>query len=544
MKTKLIALFAVMSLGLMTYGQEEMKIQWEKEFDHKSDRHGTGLEGEVSYIATDKDITVFKNDDGSIVWTKPFKELAPKLRKIDELIPFWESNSIFLFEKKGGKDQIAVIDLMTGDLLWNSDRYSNLGKDNIVYIAEKEGFALSLSESMTFVKARTGEEIWESSRFTGVVGQYIYEDGYMITINISPGGLKGLFKGFKNQLAKINLDNGDIVWESTYVGVAQKKLLTGERIFNISKVGDKIFLKLNGLQVYDANTGATLWSATHNGTTQGGRKGGPMNYTIEYFYGWVAEPIVDGNDVYIIEMTKKADQTVKKYDLNTGKLLWQSPDIKKAKALPGLFVAGDKVIVQIGGVVERHTYKKQTQDGQTTITRRVDFPNIKPNGLQAFNISDGSYAWSSEKFKKGITNAFTDGDKIIVSSGKALYNMNVADGTENYEKDVKDAGVGNAVQILKHKDMIGVIGGKGIATYKIASGDFVNSSKYKASSLMRREDNIVIMETAKADIACFDLNTCTYEEYNNKKTASSTLSQDGGFVYVYEKKKVTKLKTR
>ena len=91
MKSKILVLAGALMFSLGSFAQEEMKIKWEKEFEHKSDRHGTGLEGEISYLATDKDITVFNNDDGSVVWTKRFKDLAPKLRKIDELIPFWES---------------------------------------------------------------------------------------------------------------------------------------------------------------------------------------------------------------------------------------------------------------------------------------------------------------------------------------------------------------------------------------------------------------------------------------------------------------------
>ncbi|MEQ8907848.1 MAG: PQQ-binding-like beta-propeller repeat protein [Vicingaceae bacterium] len=546
MKTKMLTLAAALALSVVGFAQEEMKVQWEKQYDHKSDMHGTGLEGEVSYLATDKEITVFNNDDGSVVWTNRFKDLAPKLRKIDELIPFWDSNCIFLFDKRTGKDQIAVVDLKTGKLLWNSERYKNLGEDNIVYISEKDGFALSLKDALIFVKARTGEEVWETTKFKGVVGKYLYEDGHITTLNLNPGGLKGLFKGFKNQLAKINMDNGDIIWENTFIGVAEKKLLTGEPIYDLYKEGNKLFLKLNGLQVYDESTGATLWSATHDGQSLGGRSNpGGANFSIVKQYGTVAEPVIHGNDVYVVEMTKKRDQTISKYDLNTGKLLWQSPDIKKAKAIPGLFVSGDKVMVQIGGVVERHTYSKRTDsEGNVTITRRIDYPNIKPNGLQAFNVSDGSFAWRSEKFKKGITNAFLDGDNIIVCSGKALYSLVSETGADNYEKDVKDAGVGNAVQIIKHKDMIAVIGEKGIATYKIASGDFVNASKYKKSSMMKRNNEVVIMETDKSDIACFDLNTCKYEEYNNKKSASSTLSQNGDYVYVYQKKDVTKLKTR
>lgn len=543
MKSKILVLAGALMFGLGSFAQEEMKIKWEKDFEHKTDRHGTGLEGGISYIATDKDITVFNNEDGSVVWTKRFKDLAPKLRKIDELIPFWESKCIFLFEKKGGKDQIAVVDLETGKLLWNSDRYSNLGEENIVYIAEEDAFALSLSSSLNMVKARTGEELWETSQFSGVVAKYIYEDGHITSINISPTGLRGLFKGFKNQIAKINMKNGDIVWETTYRGVTERKVLTKEPIFDFYKDGDKLFLQLNGLQLFDFNTGAPLWSAAYEETPK--VIGAPAGATAWGVYGAVADPVRVGNDVYIIEMTKKNDQKIKKYDFNTGKLLWTSPEIKKAKALPNLFVIGDKVVVQIGGVVETQAIiRTRNSDGTYTITRRIAYVNVKPNGLQAFNVKDGSFAWASEKFKKGITNAFSDGNNIIVSSGKSLYSIVAESGAVNYEKDVKDAGVGNAVQILSHEDKIAVLGEKGIATYKISDGSFINSSKYKKSEMMRREGNIVIMETAKSDIACFDLNTCKYEEFNNKKSASSALSQDGNFVYVYEKKTVKKLMTR
>ncbi len=543
--SKILSFCMFLSFATNGVAQEEMQIKWEKTFEHKTDRVGTGLEGpkEVSYIATDKTITVFKTSDGSVVWSKSFKELAPKLRKIDELIPFWKSNCLFLFEKKGGKDQIAVIDFRTGDLLWNTDRYSKLSEDNIVYIAEDDAFAMSLAGSLNYVKARTGEELWETSQFTGVVGKYFYENGFITAINLSPSGLKGLFKGFKNQIAKINLSNGDIVWETIYRGVAERKILTKEPVYDFFKDGNKIFLHLNGIQVFDYKTGASLWSAAYDATPK--VIGAPAGAIAWGVYGAVADPVRVGNDVYVIEMSKKSDQKIKKYDYNTGKLLWTSPEIKKARALPNLFVVGDKVVVQIGGVVETHAIVRvKDSEGNITITRTIAYKNVKPNGMQAFNTSDGSFAWASEKFKKGITNAFVNGETVYVCSGKALYSIQAATGTENYEVNTKADGVGLAVQILKHDDKIAVIGQKGITTHKLSDGSLVNASKYKRSEMMRREGNIVIMETTKKDIACFDLNDCTYQEYNNKKSASSVLSQDGNFVYVYQKKNVIKLKTR
>ena len=42
----------------------------------------------------------------------------------------------------------------------------------------------------------------------------------------------------------------------------------------------------------------------------------------------------------------------------------------------------------------------------------------------------------------------------------------------------------------------------------------------------------------------FDLNNCKYRQFNARKGAISTLTYDGEFVYVYEKKDVTKLRTQ
>ena len=81
MKTKMIAAFCCLSLSIGAFAQEEMKTQWTKKYEHKTQWVGTGLEGpdEVSYIATDKKITVYRTADGSVAWSKTYKELVPGL---------------------------------------------------------------------------------------------------------------------------------------------------------------------------------------------------------------------------------------------------------------------------------------------------------------------------------------------------------------------------------------------------------------------------------------------------------------------------------
>lgn len=352
---KRILLSALVTLlYIAANAQEDMTTVWEAKMGHKIEYTGTGLEERgYSYAAGDKEMTVFSNKDGKIIWTKSYGDIAPKLRKIDELIPFWESNSVFLFERKMGKDQMACIDIEKGTLLWSTDKYQNLTDDNVMYIKEKDGFILSLKEEIVFVKARTGEELWSTSKFKGVVGKYVYlpDQEQIVMVNFVPGGLAHLFTGFKNQIAKLNINNGEILWETTYIGRAERKVISRDFIYELEVIQDKVFLRLNGIQVYDLKTGANLWSAAFDFTADGlvAKPAGTIKFGI---YGAVAEPVVVDQDIYVLDMSNKRSQYVKKYDMNTGKLLWTSKEIKDAKAIPTMYVIGNRILLQIGGRVE------------------------------------------------------------------------------------------------------------------------------------------------------------------------------------------------
>lgn len=547
MKQLLTPILALFVLG--TYAQADMPLIFEKKLSHKIDHTGTGLEGKISYAASDKEITVFSNDKGDTRWTGKFKDLTPKLNKVDELTPFWESNVLFLFDRKLGKDQIACLDLRDGKLLWTTDKYQNVSDENVVYVPEMDGFAISLKDKLVWINARTGEESWSTSTFKGVVGKYVVTGkNEFVMVNFMPTNLGALFTGFKNQIVKVDLKTGNILWENTYIGRAERKVVSREFLYDLDVQGDKVFLRMNGVQVYDMNTGANIYSAAFDFTPDK-LIGAPVGAKKFGVYGAVADPVVVGDDLYILDMSSKKSQYIKKYDRNSGRLLWSSGEIKEARAIPHMYVVGDKVLLQIGGAVEAQAYivKRERQpDGSyvTTEEWRIWQPNVKPCGIQAFNTSDGSMAWDSERFRKGITNAVVIGDKFIVCSGKELYSMDIATGAEQYVVPVAKGGVGNADQIITYKDMVVVIGDKGVSTFNSQTGDMVASGKYKKSDLEDYEGDRLILKTASADIACFDLDDCTYKQFKARTGSTTTLSHDGDFVYVYEKKSVSKVGTR
>ena len=543
---KKLLTFAVLLLSVIwAKAQEDMTTVWETKLGHQIQYAGTSLEGEHSYAASDREMSLFDNKTGKVIWEKKFSEMAPKLRKIDELIPFWDSSTIFLFDRKLGKDEIACIDLETGKSLWSTDKYQDVDESSVTYIGEEDCFAIALKKELVYIRARTGEELWSTTKFNGVVGKYFFDntDHTLTMVNFKPTLLAALFSGFKNQIAKINLKTGEILWENTYIGLAEKKVISRQPIFDMNVSGDKVFLRLNGMQVYDYKTGAKIWSAAYDFTPEH-VVGKPIGCKVFGVYGAVANPVIDGEDIYVLDMQSRSKQYVKKYDLNTGKLLWTSPEIKDAKAIPGMKIIDGKVLLQIGGVVEKQFTKTKRVGDQVITESVIEFENVNPCGIQALNTSDGKLVWESERFRKGITNMISFGENTIVCSGKELYSIDIQTGKEKYEVPVAKGGVGLATQIQPFKDnVIVVVGEKGVSTFDVNSGELLHSGKYRTSSLDDRVDNILVMKTDKADIGTFDLNTCVYKDFKARTGAITTLSRDGNFVYVYEKKVVTKLKT-
>jgi hypothetical protein len=298
--------------------------------------------------------------------------------------------------------------------------------------------------------------------------------------------------------------------------------------------------------VYDYNTGASVWSAAFDFTPDMKMVNMPAGTRSGGVYGAIADPVLDPNtqsEFYVLDMSNKANQYIKKYDVKSGKLLWSSGDIKEARAIPGMQIVDEVILLQIGGTVEAQAYIVNTSSSGTSYEWRIWYPNAKPMGIQAYSAKTGAKMWDSERFKKGITNSVVVGKNFVVCSGKALYSMDIKTGAENYEVPVAKGGVGDASLILPFKDNIIVVGEKGLSSFKPENGELVASNPYKTAMLEEQKGELLVLKTDKADIAVYDMNTLKYKEFKAKTGAVTDLTEDAKFVYVYEKKVVTKLNT-
>lgn len=574
MKKLLLPVMLVCSLT-SAYAQEEMKTAWETKLEHKAEENELDEESGNIISSNEKEITLLDANTGKTKWTKSFKELSGGLlKKVDERIPMWEAGCIFLFDRKGGRDQMAVIDVNTGNMMWNTDKYEGITAGSVAYLPELSMFAIASKKAFHMIKAKTGEEIWETQGFKGALATYMYtsSDNTITALNYSPaaagesalGGLGKLaagFGAFKSQLTKFSVKNGDILWQTDIKGAVEKEIATRKvrakmRLLN----GDKLMLIMQGLQVYDFKNGSLLWGVTHSEEVMKQvRSGIPSGYqgsklVRSAVYGAVADPLFDGNDVYVFDMQDKKNQYVNKYDVNTGKLIWKSKELKKLTIAPNLYKVGNRIIIQIGGWAQvqgiqenKSSYGGGFGGGGFSIStyKRVKFyKEFSPFGVEALDATNGEFIWRSERFAKGVTNAFTHNNQLIVASGKELYSLSPDNGNEKYEISVKDDDIKQTEQIFRLGENAIIVCTKGVSSHKISDGSKNWAVRTKKGDLTTVNNGMAFYATEKSDQVVIDLETGKYTTYDARKGADTEIYEDGQYMIVFEKDRVTKVKTK
>ncbi len=349
---------------------------WETQFENKAERIAMVSWDGTIVIGTDENSVSAIDGDGKALWDGDYKKITTnKTNKCEKQFAVFKDGGgyLFLFDSRSlGKDRVACLDMKTGKELWNSEEYQDLipkgkNEDNsfaddgeletVKFIFELNAFLISQRNSVILVNANSGAKIWETTRFKGGIGKYIYnaEKNEIVLINFKPTALGALFSGFKNQIVKINASSGDLIWESTFRGTIEKELVTRRAIVEMWLKKDKLFLNINGLMVFDYATGKPLWETTFETDVESTNTGNSLigGKKRTKIYRTIADPIYTDNAVYLVLLGNR-DKTkyIQKHDINSGKLLWTSEKITGALAIPNIYKAGNKIVVQIGGKVQ------------------------------------------------------------------------------------------------------------------------------------------------------------------------------------------------
>ncbi|MBK7856684.1 MAG: PQQ-binding-like beta-propeller repeat protein [Bacteroidetes bacterium] len=491
---KSILITAIALGSACSISAQEFPVSWESEFESRASVLSVVSDDGKYVLGTDKDEMTLLDENGKLVYNGRYKEITGKegVNKPEMQYVYFDAGLLFLFDKKMGKDRMAVVDVKTGKNLWNSNEYQNITDDNMEYVAELDAFFFSQKDVTTLVNARTGEKIWQTDKFKGSIGAHLYlkESNDIIMINFKPNQLSALFSCFQNQVARINAKTGEAKWSKKHFGFVEKEVVTRKPIVTLYVKNDKIYVQLDGLQVFDFATGKELWKAVYE-TDMDTRRGfwnrGPHGGKVldGGIYGAIAPPLYTKDAVYVVMGGERQKvKYVQKHDIETGKLVWESEKITGASAMPHLYENNGKIIAQIGGLINKQTIERKVVKTQTTeeiITyRNSEYEFLGGYGILALDPASGNKAWRSEKFDKRISDLIFDGTMLYAGGGDEFYGFDVATGEMKINVDHSKNKVGKTMWAFDNGESVALVCDKGMAAYSKKDGNkLYNSDKFR-----------------------------------------------------------------
>lgn len=545
------------------------KTVWESEFANKADVISMINQDGSFVLGTDGNSATVLNGEGKQLWEGDYKKITTNKTNSAEFQYFIRSKDggyLFLFDsRKLGTDRIAVIDVKTGKEMWNTEAYQNLlAKDGgpvetVNYINELDAFMIAQKDGLNMVKAKTGEKIWETKLFKGSVGKYVYDrnKNEIVMINYKPTALAALFSGFKNQLVKINAANGEILWDASFRGTIEKKLITREALVNLDIIGGKVYLWLDGLQCFNLDNGQKIWEVDYeNDMTKSSSLLG--NKSQKGIYGTLADPIFTNDAVYIVIFANRSrTKYVEKHDLATGKLLWASEKIAGAFSMPNIHLGSGRVMVQVGGKVEvQEISTRRSPSGGIEKEYKIytDYMAQK-NGILSLDDKTGATVWRSERFDKRITDMIIDQDKtVFVGDGDEFYSYDIASGKQLFDVKHNDARVGKATDVIDFGDNVVVLSEKGLASYKKGDGkrNYATDKLPDVDFFYEIGGNYFLRNQKNSKNVIYGVNMVNGEikgKVESKGKGGSDrygdgidITEDGEFIFAFKGKKVEKIK--
>ncbi|MEE1944521.1 PQQ-binding-like beta-propeller repeat protein [Pedobacter sp. KR3-3] len=544
---------------------------WESEFSNKASRLAMTNENGTFILGTDDNSATVLNAEGKEIWSGDYKKITTNKTNSCEFQYFIHDNNggyLFLFDRKSlGKDRIAVLDVASGKELWNSENYQNLlPKDanedteieTVKYLSELDAFLITQKDALNLVKAKTGEKVWETKRFTGSVGKYRYDkaSNTIVMFNYKPTLLAALFSGFKNQLVKIDANNGEILWENEFRGTVEKELVTRKAVADLEVRGNRIYFWLDGLQTYDMASGKKLWEVTYENDM---RKSGNTLFggSQKAIYRTLADPIFTDAAVYLV-VFGGANKTkyVEKHDLQSGKLIWQSEKITGALSMPNIYKTGNRIMVQVGGKVQVQEIKHRRTSSGLEIEYNVYYDYMaQKNGILSLDDATGQTVWRSERFDKRITDMIIDHDKtVFVGDGDEFYAYDIETGKQLFDVKHNDAKVGKATDVIDFGDDVVVLSEKGLASYKKADGrrNYATEKISGVDYFYHLGDNYFLRDqkNSKNIIYGVDLSNGDIKGSVSSKGkggspvygAGLDITADGEYIFAFKGKKIEKIK--
>jgi outer membrane protein assembly factor BamB len=550
MHKRISVLVLMMFAGSSLFSQANFNVNWESKFENDADywRYATE-DGKYVVGTTKKEVSVINGLTGQPIWKKTFTDLAGvKEAKSQQIIE--ETETLMFISRQKGNDELFCVDLKTGNKLWSNDQFNDINLDNLIFIQGAGCYAVVQKKGLTFIDEKTGLEKGSVEGIKGVIGRYTYshKSNQLVVFAYQVNSLKAIGSGLKNNLVCIDMNTFSTKWNTVIKGVVEIKRYAGKSfsvfdwvtvgvkkgigssnvLVDLLVKGEKAFVIMNGLQAFDMSNGTKLWEVEFDLSLNRGMAGSSQ------LYNAVADPLFTKEHIYIASFEKGRDKSLKKYDLASGKLIWETSIDGRKVIIPGISLINGVVVAQVGGFVNL-----QGEDNGSYFSK---WKWQGPFGLKGFDAETGKLKWETEKFDDRITNTLISDNILFVADKSNLYSINTTTGDKAFEIKLKETKAGKAQYIFNSNGRIMVLGEDGLTAYDLkgamqysfaAKDASMNSSGEYGSTLyyLGTDDEIIAMDLISGK---------EIGRYEYKKGYIYGIKDSGNSFMLYKDNKVTK----
>jgi outer membrane protein assembly factor BamB len=307
----------------------------------------------------------------------------------------------------------------------------------------------------------------------------------------------------------------------------------------------KVFVVYEGISCFDIETGEKLWQSTFDNA----------KYNFGLFkqrqtLGRAAMPLILNNGVIVVDLSSGA-RKIKKLDLNTGKVIWETIQFNKNDLVPEIVVVDNVLIARFGGRIETQTYIPPVENRPAVCKK--EFKLTGPFYIKAFDLNTGTLLWQSYKMKalgdklsSGTSNILTNNHKIFFASQKNIFCMEANSGNIIYKTKISK--IGNPREIWFRKNDVIIEGQSGIASVNAENGQFNYGLKTKRNLGSFGTPDAFYIWTGKSEFSLRDFIRVDLDNAKilgiQKKTSNPCFNPEYEEFLKFDGNKVSRFKTR
>ncbi|MEX1132946.1 MAG: PQQ-binding-like beta-propeller repeat protein [Flavobacteriales bacterium] len=338
--------------------------------------------------------------------------------------------------------------------------------EEIIYLDYAKGEVVAASQVEARTKVRT-KPVRRSMRNRKVNQSSCYDEATNTTIDVGYD-YESIISAKGGKDLNITVEaSGKNAWKANFTGKVVRHLNNdmlpadeGDVILSVSTGYGKVFVVYEGITCLDLVSGKILWSTTFDNVEYSG------GLKAKQEIGRSAMPFPAADGVYICDFSK-GERAIKKLDLNTGAIIWQSETLKKDDIVSELLVDGGNLIARFGGLIRVEEYIPG-MNGNPDVYK-VNYVFEGSTSLRAYNATTGKAAWHTadmdlpDNFKKSECNILSDAGRIYACGEKNMYVFETATGKLLKQGEYNAKAIGSAKALYRSDESFMIEGEDGIA---------------------------------------------------------------------------------